>query len=278
MAVRERFLPPGWYPASEEKTRAKIEDFLTELGPSDQRPEAVAGIVPHAGWDFSGRIALDVIRRLNPEHDVVVVVGGHMGVGEGVCAAFEEGFRTPLGVVENDLELLEEVGEAITVRRDSSADNTVEVQLPLIAYLFPHSRVLAMRAAPSAAAVELGDILYTAAGRLGRKAVVLGSTDLTHYGDAYGFTPRGRGKDAVEWVRNSNDRRFVDALLGLQEAQAIDLALRERSACSAGGAVAAVSFVRKCGATNGRLLTHSLSYDLAPSSSFVGYAGIIFKA
>jgi AmmeMemoRadiSam system protein B len=112
---------------------------------------------------------------------------------------------------------------------------------------------------------------------MNRKIAVVGSTDLTHYGDNYGFSPHGRGPDAVRWVKEVNDRRVVEALLSMDLEKAIELAGREQSACSVGGAVTAARFAQKLGARNGQLLEYRTSYDISPSPFFVGYAGIIYS-
>ena len=105
---------------------------------------------------------------------------------------------------------------------------------------------------------------------------MIGSTDLTHYGPNYDFTPRGTGPDALAWVREHNDRRLLDCLLGLRHNEALELAQRERSACSAGAAVAAARYAELRGAASGRLLEYATSHDRHPGSSFVGYAAISF--
>ena len=57
---------------------------------------------------------------------------------------------------------------------------------------------------------------------------------------------------------------------------ALERALRERSACSAGGALAAVSFARESGIRKGSLVRYATSLEIRPAESFVGYAGILY--
>jgi AmmeMemoRadiSam system protein B len=235
-------------------------------------------VAPHAGWEFSGRLACRVLLCLEPETQTVVVVGGHMHPGDGVLAAFEEGYETPLGTVAADLELLACLRESMRIEEDRWQDNTVEVQLPLVRHLAPRARVLGLRVAPSGESLVLAETLSACAARLGRKLAVIGSTDLTHYGPNYGFAPRGTGPAALAWVREHNDRRLVESLLALQHERALELAQREHSACSAGAAVAAARFAELRGSRGGRLLEYATSHDRYPGSSFVGYAAISFPA
>jgi len=70
----------------------------------------------------------------------------------------------------------------------------------------------------------------------------------------------------------------VEALLRLEHEKVLELAWREHSACSAGGAVAAARFASLTGCARGRLLEYATSHELAPGSSFVGYAAISYPA
>ncbi len=177
-----------------------------------------------------------------------------------------------------DLELLDCLRQRLQIAEDRWQDNTVEVQLPLLRHLAPHARALGLRVAPSAEALALGEALAACAAQLGRKLAVIGSTDLTHYGPNYGFTPHGKGPEALAWVREHNDRRLLDCLLALEHERALELARREHSACSAGAAVAAARFAELRGAHRGHLLEYATSQDRYPGTSFVGYAAISFPA
>jgi hypothetical protein len=274
MRVRKRYLPPGWYPGSAGETR----EAIAELSPQgEQAADSLAGVAPHAGWEFSGRLALGVLSTFPRSVDTIVIIGGHLGPADGILSAFEDSYETPLGGIDADLELLQALQGILPVREDRHPDNTVEVQLPFVRHLFPGARALGMRAAPSREAVLLGEALAAAGARLGRRIAVAGSTDLTHYGPNYGFLPRGSGPRALEWVREVNDRSFIDCLLSLDAEGAIERAVRDRSACSAGGAVAALAFARARGASRGELLGYMTSAEVHPSPSFVGYAGIVFR-
>lgn len=275
MRVRKRYLPPGWYPSGARETREAIERMLRDIRPGP--PTAIAGIAPHAGWDFSGAIALGVISRILRSIDTIVIIGGHLGPSDGILCAFEEGYETPLGPIEADMELLESLKCRLSLEEDRYADNTVEVQLPLVRHFLPGIKALAMRASPSADAERLGAALFQVSREKGRRLVVIGSTDLTHYGTNYGFQPAGMGERALKWVRDVNDRRFIESCMAMDAGAAIERSLKERSACSAGGAVAALSFARASGVEAGRLLKYMTSHEIHPSDSFVGYAGIVYS-
>lgn len=274
MKIRTRSLPPGWYPDNALETESTIKRMLSSL--KKNYTNAIAGIVPHAGWEFSGKVALSVLTALVSDVSTVVVVGGHLRRDDGILAAFEEGYETPFGVLEADIELLDYLKGKIVLHEDIYADNTVEIQVPFVKYLFPKVKFLALRAAPSEEAVKLGNAIADAANKFRKKIVVIGSTDLTHYGPNYGFMPEGIGNNAVKWVLEVNDKGFIDNLLNFKAEKALDHANKNKSACSAGGAAAALSYAAAMGSKKSVLLNHYTSNIIYPSNSFVGYAGIIY--
>ena len=274
MGVRRRSLPAGWYPGTAHGVRDAVHAML---GSAQPRRAAVAGVAPHAGWEFSGALAGAVFAGLAEDLDTIVIIGGHLAPSDGILCAFDEAYETPLGNVPADLELLASLRSRMPIAEDRWADNTVEVQLPFARHFFPAARCLGMRAPPSAVSGDLGRAIAEASRASGKRVAVVGSTDLTHYGPNYGFAPAGSGAKAADWVTGVNDRRFVDALLAMDEAGALERANAEHSACSAGGAVAAMAYARAAGATRGELLEYRTSRDVHPSDSFVGYAAVIYR-
>ena len=277
MKTRRRALPAGWYPSSRGEIEGLIEQWRADSPPSG----AVAAVAPHAGWFFSGSLAAKAALSLG-EAQTVAVIGGHLPAGYPVLMAPEEAFETPLGDFPADLELAAALREAasaasIRIEADWVADNTVEVQLPILRAFYPSAQLLWLRAPASQDSILLGRALASAASSLGRQLVCLGSTDLTHYGPDYDFEPAGRGPEAETWAREKSDQSFIDALLGMDAARALERG-EAGAACSSGAAAAALSFAAALGATKPRLLAYAQSLELRRASSFVGYCALGFYA
>ncbi len=272
MTIRRRSLPEGWYPSTASGVRARCEAWESSLPTVSQRYSSV--IVPHAGWAFSGRLAYRAIRAMPQTTETVVVVGGHLRSSDPVVVAPETGFETPFGHLEADLELISSLNERFDVREDHAADNTVEVQLPLVHHLSPSARVVALRCPPAPCAGEVGRFIAGYAAERGQVVFVVGSTDLTHYGPAYGFVTEQAGSDPSQWVREENDRPIVDAMVRLDAPRVIRLAVERHAACSSGAAAAAIGFAARVGSPRGELIEYAQSCDVRPDSSFVGYAAI----
>jgi hypothetical protein len=157
-----------------------------------------------------------------------------------------------------------------------SRDNTIELQLPFIRYFFGEIPILAIGTPPSTTALDVAKTVVAGARELDLDLKIIGSTDLTHYGPNYGFTSHGQGAAAAAWVKEDNDRRFIDAALGLNPEIVLDEALRHQNACCAGAAAAAIQSALDLGASQGVLMAYTTSYEKIPGDSYVGYAGIAY--
>ena len=274
----------SWYPSNRSDCLKAIEDYIKSGPPCpEDGKEAVGGIVPHAGWYFSGKIACNVIKCLGEGSppDTVILFGRHLHSGSPNYIMEAGEWETPLGFLKIDGELSRRITVEFSFSLETTdsyeQDNTIELQLPFVKYFFPQTMILPVGLPPKPSSLEIGKRIAEIGQSLGRKMVVIGSTDLTHYGYNYGFTPKGTGKAAVEWVKYENDRQMIDLMLSMDAKMVIDEARRNFNACCGGAVAAAISAVKQIGAISASELIYSTSYDVRPDSSFVGYAGIVFK-
>ncbi len=282
MHVREPAFAGSWYPDTAADCRREIEAFLEERPLAGLPRPPLAGIVPHAGWFFSGSLACHVIGLLqdDPPPEIVVVFGMHMHPASSPVIMTQGAWRTPLG----DLPIAEDLARHLTAQfafevespRTPNRDNTIELQLPFIRHFFGPVPIVPIGVPPSSEALRIADAVATFAQNEQRRIKIIGSTDLTHYGPNYAFTDRGRGAAAVKWVREDNDRRFINALLALAPGRVIDEAQRRQNACCAGAAAACVEAAMGLGAREGQLQAYATSHDKSPGDSFVGYAGVVY--
>lgn len=280
MKTRSRSLPAGWYPDSAQDCKSEIEGFISEASDSAiDGKSSLGGIIPHAGWFFSGKLAAQVMNHVaqGDSPDTVVVFGGHLSQGPGTIY-LDDAWETPLGLLEMDMEMGQELRSQARpgVEGGPTNDNTIEVHLPLVKYFFPDSKLVAVRAPHSPIAESLAKNLVDIAKDQGKSIKFFGSTDLTHYGPNYGFMPQGQGPEAVAWVKESNDKAFIDMALNMDTRGLLNHALKNKSACSAGAAAAVIAACRLSGANQGSLIKYYTSADIHPGDSFVGYAGIVY--
>jgi AmmeMemoRadiSam system protein B len=269
MTIREGRLPPGWYP----RAPREVVRFLRG---KEIRFKAVAAVAPHAGWGYSGAIAAAAVSALE-NGGTVVVAGGHLPGGASPLYAWEDAVETPLGPIMIDRELRNCIEKTVGGGEDTSADNTVEVLLPMVKYFLPNAYIVWMRLPADESSYRVGQAIAEASEKIRRKTVFLGSTDLTHYGKNYGFSPVGSGPDALKWMREVNDKAFITAVERGVPADVLRAAESGGAACSAGAVLAAMGFISRFyhSEPRGRLLGYGTSADTSEDGdipdSFVGY-------
>lgn len=283
MKIRRSRLSGTWYPGTASGCRNEIENFIrSSIVSTNPSCPFVGGIVPHAGWYYSGSIACDVMSLLRNAvyPDVVVIFGTHLHPNSPFAVMNEGAWETPLGEIFIHEALANELILALPFDVESSdnnfSDNTLEVQLPFIKYFWNDVKMIPISAPPNPKSIEMGKTVVAAAQKMGLKIIVIGSTDLTHYGPNYGYMPKGRGQSALQWVRSVNDRRLIDEMLSMNPLKIIQEAMENHNACCAGAAAAAISAGIELGSTGAKLLTYSTSHEKTEAESFVGYAGIVF--
>jgi AmmeMemoRadiSam system protein B len=277
MNLRKSCLPSGWYPQTAQGVSRFLEKILLE---NDDGANAPAAAAPHAGWYYSGAIAARAMLSLERDAETVALIGGHLPGGSSPLIAGEDALETPLGEAPLDQELGAAIARALDCKPDRYADNSVEVLVPLAHCLFPRAKLLWLRFPAEKSAFDAGREMARIAGRLGRKLAVLGSTDLTHYGENYGFSPRGEGEKALSWLREVNDARFIEAVKSGDPGAILRRAEEDRSACSAGAVLGALGFALERGAGNAELLAYGTSADQSPGEvpgSFVGYGAFCWR-
>jgi AmmeMemoRadiSam system protein B len=281
MTARNADFAGSWYPGGDSDCRGTIEEFSRSCVPCPSAA-AVGGIVPHAGWVFSGKIACSVIRCLSEQSspDTIVLFGRHLHPSSKSYIMSEGSWATPLGELEIDQDLGKKLQSEFPFVVETAAryeqDNTLEVQLPFIKYFFPTVKILPVGVPPAQGSLRIGERAVEISRELGRKILVLGSTDLTHYGHNYGYTPKGVGKGAVDWVKHENDKRLVDLILRMDAEEVIRESLSRHNACCSGAVATAIAAAKKLGARKAEKLYYATSYDVRPDNSFVGYVGAVF--
>jgi AmmeMemoRadiSam system protein B len=187
----------------------------------------------------------------------------------------EDGVQSPLGTMMIDREFRDELVKRIGGRPDLYRDNTVEVLLPMARYFFPGAALVWMRLPAEKSSYDTGEETASLGVSLGRKLAVLGSTDLTHYGLNYGFSPHGGGQKALDWVREVNDSSFIEAVKSGDPELVLERAARDQSSCSPGAVLGVLGYAHKMGLGNAELRAYATSAEAEGSAeipdSFVGY-------
>jgi AmmeMemoRadiSam system protein B len=271
------------YPASERECRALISGWGV-VPPGDVR--ILGGIVPHAGWMYSGPTAARTIAALAVAEPETVFVFGAVHVQDvNRASLFDRGsWATPLGELAVDADVCDAITSCPAIRiapEAHASEHSIEVELPLIRYYIPETRIVPLMIQPGPWANEIGRVCRRAAADLGRRAAFLASTDLTHYGPMFGFEPAGRGEPGLRWAKHVNDRRFLERVAQMDEQGVVPEALSSFNACGSGAVAAMLSALADSGNAEYRELQHTTSAEQAPLDpdplNAVGYVSAVFR-
>jgi hypothetical protein len=278
--IRPAAVAGQFYPFDATKLAKAVDSFVADaLDASTERP--IALVAPHAGYIYSGQIAADAFRQAaNFEYDVVVLLGTNHTTGgfSGVSVYLGDGYQTPLGVTPIDRELAERL---VALDDDFTfepavhrQEHSVEVQVPFVQRLFPAASIVA--AVVGASDLDLCRRFGDALARVlaGRRALVVASSDLSHY-PSY--------DDAVRVVRATLaaitrfDTDNLDAALRAPMGNIPNLRTR---ACGAGPIIAATFAARALGATHASVVSYANSGDcsVGDRTRVVGYGAVVFDA
>jgi MEMO1 family protein len=265
--IRAAAVAGSWYPGTAAALAAAVDRHLygADRDSAGVDGDLVALIAPHAGLIYSGPIAAHAYRLLRDRtFDVAVLVGPSHFVGfEGVAIYPSGGFDMPFGVIPIDEVCAHALLSASSVVHVDPAahrrEHSLEMQLPFLAHLAPGLSIvpLVMGYQTAATAQALGDALAKATE--GRRALLVASTDLSHYHDAA--------------TAAALDRVVVDCVTRF-DADALQAALdrNPEHACGGGPMVAVMRAARLAGARDAVALRYADSGDVSgDKSAVVGY-------
>ena len=279
MTIRRAAVAGTWYPANAMRLNAEIAGYVRDAELACELQEAdnlrthvppasadlVALVAPHAGLTYSGPVAAHAYRLLLGRHfDTIILVGpSHSLSFEGASIWSSGAFETPLGDLRIDEATASAMTEACSVVIELPAaharEHSLEMQLPFLAAFAPDTPIvpLVMGHQTRATAFHLGDCIASAVE--GRKALLIASSDLSHFFDAR--TAAAMDATVVRHV----DTLDPDGLM-------ITLELRPEHACGGGPMVSVLHAATAMGAKTGRVLRYADSGDVSgDKSSVVGY-------
>lgn len=266
--IRRPVVAGQFYPASASELKAMIEVMVKE----DVGKEEVIGLVsPHAGYIYSGAVTGAVISRIRFKDTFIIMGPNHTGAGKPLSIMTEGVWQTPLGEVEIDSELGKKIlATSKHLEEDNAAhiyEHSIEVQLPFLQYFKPDFKLvpIVFGYASSTVYKEIGKEIAEAVKELGKKVVIIASSDMTHY--------------EPQESAQKKDRQAIEAILNLDEDELLKrVAEFNITMCGYAPAVSLIVAARELGATGAELVKYQTSGEVTGDfSSVVGYAGIIIK-
>jgi MEMO1 family protein len=269
----------SFYPSKREELEAVLKKFLVK----SKKRRTLGVVVPHAGYEYSGKTAGAVYSTIEPGFETIVLIGPNHNAQGNVSVSSEE-WQTPLGIIKPDLDFIKELSKDYTIIEDNasqSMEHSLEVQIPFIQSLFKGVMIVSITINPYNFDIQtcrdVGEVIARAAKKLKRKILIVASSDFTHYGSMYGYEPF-KGGNIVEKIKN-NDMKVIDSIVELNPEKVIETCEKNKLTVCGYGAIAAMLFaVNKLGAKNAELVDYSTSFEVSKNKdAIVAYAGISIR-
>jgi hypothetical protein len=260
-AVAGRF-----YPGDPDELHAAVNKFAST---SAEKREAIACIVPHAGYMYSGLIAGQVYGALEIPRKLLLIGPRHFPRGESLAILSEGAWSSPLGNAKIDEALAADLKRAFpSLREDETAHSTehsLEVQLPFLQTLAPDFEFVPVVLGTDRLETleSLGRAIAKVIAAQSEPVLIVTSSDMNHY-----------ESDEITRVK---DRLAIDKILEL-DARGLHGVVRSKgiSMCGYAPAVTMLTAARELGATRAELVAYATSADVSGDRDWVvGYAGVI---
>lgn len=267
--IRQPAYAGHFYPASAAMIRRQIDSFLPE---QTQKIDALGCMLPHAGYQFSARVAVETVAGIKIKKRIVLLGPSHTGIGPIFSIMSSGRWRTPLGEVEIDSELARRIADnSALLEEDFSAhisEHSLEVELPILQYFKDDFKIVPIVFMPAEleALREIGRAIALALKEPPFKdsCLIIASSDMTHY--------------ESEEQAAKKDQAAIEAITALDE-EALCQKVRQLaiSMCGYAPTAAMLSALKLLGAKKGKLVKYQTSAEATQDrTSVVGYAGILF--
>lgn len=185
--------PGGWFPADKAALIAMVDNFLAKVPEQKLPGKPLAVISPHAGFRYSGQVAaysFKVLAAAKPER-VIILAPSHYVAMRSVSIAPVSAYRTPLGDVPLDRVACDKLLDNPLVVSNPAAharEHSLQNLLPFLQRTLGEFKIVPLVVG------QLRDEDYEKLAAslrplLDEHTAIAVSSDFTHYGQGFGFTP-----------------------------------------------------------------------------------------
>ncbi|HPK05139.1 MAG TPA: AmmeMemoRadiSam system protein B, partial [Bacteroidales bacterium] len=143
MKIRKPAVAGSFYPAYKEELSSVIREMALQQSPLAIKDMGTitGGIIPHAGYIYSGRIALPFFSLLATTgqkfETIIILHPNHYGTGPQIALDTHEAWETPFGITALDLEISSALGLKISADAHRF-EHSAEVMLPFLQFFLTH--------------------------------------------------------------------------------------------------------------------------------------------
>jgi AmmeMemoRadiSam system protein B/AmmeMemoRadiSam system protein A len=266
MMIRKPAVSGQFYPESPSQLKTSIQQFIDKRV---LKKEVIGLLLPHAGYIYSGSVVGAAISRTKFKDTFIIIGPNHTGMGKPWSIMTRGAWQTPLGEARIDSELARHIlTTSHYLEEDHAAhqyEHSIEVQLPFLQYIRPDIEFVPIILAYSSDIIykEVGKEIAKAIKDLNKEAVIIASSDMTHY--------------EQQESAKQKDNQAIEAILNLDEDELLKRINEFNiTMCGYAPAVSLLSAAKELGANEAELVRYQTSGDISGNySSVVGYAGVM---
>ena len=277
--LRKPAVAGSFYAGDSKSLDMQIEKcFLHKIGPGKIPSKMIKGerkivglISPHAGYMYSGPIAAHGFYKisLDGKPDTIIILGpNHRGFGADVSIMINGKWETPLGELEIDKDIAENIlNNSKIIKVDNKAhqfEHSIEVQLPFIQYIFNKDvKIIPICMTRQDINTDIEIARSICASVVNKNILIIASSDFTHY-------------EPQEYAQNI-DKQAIDAILEFDPKKLYDIIYRQNlTMCGPGPITTMLITCKYLGAKKVELLKYSTSGDITGMyNQVVGYASLV---
>lgn len=281
LEIRQPAVAGSFYDGDLKSLNIQIENcFLHKIGPgkiplvNPKRQNNIIGLIsPHAGYMYSGPVAANGFYKiaLGGKPDSIIILGpNHRGFGEDVSIMTEGKWKTPLGELEIDTEMADDIlKNSKIIKNDKKAhqyEHSIEVQLPFIQYIFGKDIKfvpICMTRQDIDTDIEIAKSICSSV--VDKNILIIASSDFTHY-------------EPQEYAENV-DKQAINAILEFNPEKLYDMIYHQNlTMCGPGPITVMLIACETLGSKKAELLKYATSGDVSGMyDQVVGYASLIIS-
>jgi len=265
--TRQPVVSGRFYPGNPSVLRQTLAGLIPPI-PEEEKQSALAVVVPHAGYVYSGAVAGETFAGVRVPETALILGPNHTGNGRPLAMGVSD-WDMPLGPVpiERSLAVAILKNSEIIVDDDVAhqQEHSLEVQVPFLQFLQKNLKIVPIVVSH----ISYGDCrraahdLTTAIREFGEPVLMVASTDMTHY------EPRPSA--------SAKDHLALERILALDPQGLYETVVGNRiSMCGIMPTTITLLAALELGATRAELVRYTDSGAVSgDTNQVVGYAGLV---
>ena len=265
---RKPIINGTFYPANTKDINDLIKGFIPE---KSSKMSAKGLILPHAGYIYSGKVAVATIAQTLPKKRIIILGTNHSGRGPNFSLWDKGSWTIPFGEIDIDEKLAASIlANGDIIESDISAhieEHSIEAELPILYYFFENFKFVPINCKHSTLKnyENAANQIYNAIKNISDEILLIASTDLTHY--------------EPEASARKKDREIIDSIINLDEKSMLQKIDKfDISMCGAAPVAILISCLKKIKAAKSKVIMYQTSGDSSGDyNSVVGYLGALIN-